>query len=84
MSKLIEKVHLSVIDKFAGAFVGAAKAYIVVCCIIILLTLSPRGNKLLNDSTLSSYGLLFVKYISEVLPDPLKGIINKRTSAIKK
>ena len=84
VSKLLKKIRLGAIDKIAGAFVGAAKAYIIICFIIVIVTLVPNGNKVLKDSALSSYSLPFVTFVSKFFPEPLKGIIIEKTNMLKK
>lgn len=82
LSKLLKKIHLRSLDKTAGAFVGAAKAYVIVCCIIIVMLLLPQENKLLKNSVLSSYGLPFVTFISRIFPDPIKGVIQEKSKKL--
>ena len=82
LSKLLKKIHLRSLDKTAGAFVGAAKAYVIVCCIIIVMLLLPRENKLLKNSVLSSYGLPFVTLMSKIFPDPIKGVIQEKSKEL--
>ena len=84
LSKLLKKIRLSSLDRIAGAFVGAAKAYIIICCIIIIVILFPNGNKILKNSALSSYSLPLVTLLSKFFPEPLKGIIEEKTNALKK
>jgi membrane protein required for colicin V production len=84
LSKLLKKIRLSALDRIAGAFVGSAKAYIIICCIIIILILLPNGNKVLKNSALSSYSLPLVTLLSKFFPEPLKGIIEEKTNALRK
>lgn len=83
ISKLLKKIELGAMDKMGGALVGAAKAYIVTCCIIIIFMLLPHGSKFLKDSTLSGYCYPFLMKISNIFPDQLKGSIQEKTKELK-
>ena len=84
LSKLFKSIHLGFLDRTAGALIGAIKAYIVVCCVIVLLILFPQSKKLLENSVLSVYSYPFVKILSKALPEPLNVILEDKANRMKK
>ena len=84
VSKLLKAIQLSMLDNFAGAFIGAAKAYIIICCVIIIVLLFPQGTKVIHDSALSSYSVPFITRAAVFFPDPLRAMLQEKIRSLKK
>jgi len=83
LSKVLAAISLSSLDKGAGALVGAAKAYIIICGIVILLLLVPQGDRILENSALSVYSLPALKRIALFFPDPLRTTISQKAATLQ-
>lgn len=83
LSKVLATISLSGLDKCAGAFVGAAKAYVIICGVIILLLLIPQGSRIIKGSALSIYSLPFLNRIAQFFPDPLRTTIKEKTATLQ-
>jgi len=79
---LLQKLHLGFIDKTAGIFVGAAKAYVLVSCVMILLLLVPQGTEVIRQSTLSCYSIPVIIRAAPYFPEPLRGMIKEKTAGL--
>ncbi len=84
ISKIIKTIKLSTLDKTAGALVGAAKAYFLICCIIILVLLFPKGTDLFKNSVLTPYCLPCITLLARFLPDPLQAALDEKTGSLEK
>jgi len=83
LGRLLKAIRLSHLDTIGGAVVGAAKAYVLICCIIMLLMLTPRGSRLLDSSCLCFYSVPMVEFVSTLLPKPMQQAIVEKTAALK-
>jgi membrane protein required for colicin V production len=79
---LLQKLRLGFLDRTAGIVVGAAKAYVLVSCILILLLLVPRGTEIIRQSTLSGYGIPVILRLAPHFPEPLRGLIKEKTAVL--
>ncbi len=82
LSALLKKISLSSLDKTAGAFVGAAKAYIIISCLIIAVLFVPRGQSVLQKSIICEYCLPCITFLVELLPAKLKHAVREKTRAL--
>ncbi len=81
--KLLKSIHLSFLDRAAGAVVGTAKAYVLSCFLIFFISIFPESNRLLKNSALANYTYPFITLISDLFPEQLKTLINKKTKDFK-
>jgi len=84
LSKVLATISLSSLDKGAGVFVGAAKAYVIICGAVILLLLFPQGDRILKNSALSVYSVPLLNRIAPFFPEPLRTTIKEKTAALKR
>lgn len=82
VSLLLQKLHLGFIDRTTGIVMGAAKAYILVSCILILLLLIPRGPEVIRQSTLSCYSIPVIILAAPYFPEPLRRMIQEKTATL--
>lgn len=85
VSRLLQHIRLSLLDKIGGTLIGAAKGSLVACfLILLLLVLLPNDNRTLKNSTFFSFSLPLIERIAKIIPDPFKNIINQKTQTLKK
>lgn len=85
IAKFIKAIHLSPLDRIAGVLIGAAKGYLIVCFIIIMLLLAlPEENRLIAGSFVSLSSLPVVEKIAELFPAPFRKVIEERIRSLKK
>lgn len=85
VTKFINFIRLSPLDRLAGFFVGTAKGYLISCLfIIMLLMLAPPGSKLLRGSRVSVQSIPFIEKLLIIFPAPFKTTIMERIQELKK
>ena len=82
--KLIKTIRLGFLDRAVGALIGTAKAYILACFLIFLISFFPQGNNLLKNSVLAGYCFPLITLVKDLFPEELKVMIDKKTNAFKK
>lgn len=69
VSKLVHITPLGLLDRILGAFLGAAKGFVICFIFLLALTLTEKANRTLYRSDIAHRVLKYGLLVSRVLPD---------------
>ena len=75
IQKFLKLIWLGFLDHAAGLAVGAAKAYLLACVLVIGLLVAPLGHEALKDSRLTIYTAPLITRAQPYFPEGLRKMI---------
>ena len=75
IEKFLKLIWLGFLDHTAGLAVGAAKAYLLACVLVVALMLVPLGHEALKDSRLTLYTIPLITRALPYFPEGLRKMI---------
>ena len=78
VAKFLRLIWLGFLDHSAGFLVGAAKAYILACVLVVGLLLVPVGQELIKDSQLAPYTMPLITATLPYMPEALQKMLSQR------
>jgi len=76
IEKFLKLIWLGFLDHAAGLAVGAAKAYLIACVLVIGLLVVPLGHEVLKGSRLTIYTMPTIAKVRRYFPEGLRKMIN--------
>lgn len=83
VEKLLKLIRLGFLDHAAGLAVGAAKAYLLVCALVVGLLMAPLGREALKDSRLAIYTLPLIARVLPYVPEGLRALTAANLEHVK-
>jgi membrane protein required for colicin V production len=83
LSAFIRTISLSALDRCAGVVVGAAKAYVIICCLVILMLKVAPESALLKRSAILPYCMPGIQRLMETLSPGLDATIRKTRTILQ-
>jgi membrane protein required for colicin V production len=82
IEKFLKLIWLGFLDHAAGLAVGAAKAYLLACVLVMGLLVVPLGHEALKDSRLAPYTMPLITRAAPYFPEGLRKMLVEKMAGI--